>query len=148
MLDDRGLIPALHTFLKDFTATSGIRSHLTAFAGVERLDTDRRTTLFRIAQESLTNVVKHAHASRVDVDIQKLGNSVRMKIKDDGKSFQSSQVLKARGNKRLGLLGMRERLEMHGGSFEIESAPGKGTTIIATVPFEKSAGGGGVYGVR
>lgn len=57
-----------------------------------------------------------------------------MKIKDDGKSFSVESVLKARGRKRLGLLGMRERLEMAGGSFSVESAPGQGTTIIARIP--------------
>ncbi|HSY17701.1 MAG TPA: PAS domain S-box protein [Candidatus Acidoferrales bacterium] len=148
VLDDLGLIPALHTFLKGFTAESGIHAHLTAFAQVEQLSTDRRTVLFRVAQESLTNVAKHAKAGRVEVNIQKLGDGVCMKIKDDGKSFPAAQALKAKGRKRLGLLGMRERLEMHGGSFEIESAPGQGTTVIATIPFGKTAGGGTGNGAR
>ncbi|HEV2692146.1 MAG TPA: sensor histidine kinase, partial [Verrucomicrobiae bacterium] len=143
VLDDLGLIPALHTFMKDFTASSGIHARLTAFAQVEQLATDRRTVLFRIAQESLTNVARHAKAGRVEVTIQKLADGVCLKIKDDGKSFHASKALNAKGNKRLGLLGMRERLEMHGGTLVIESAPGKGTTIIATIPFGKNAGGGG-----
>ncbi len=133
VLDDLGLIPALHSFMKNFTARTGVHAHLTAFAGVEQLDTARRTVLFRVAQEALTNVARHAQASRVEVSIQKLPDGVCMKIKDDGKSFQVERVLRGKGSKRLGLLGMRERLEMVGGRFEVESAPGKGTTVTAQI---------------
>ena len=72
MLDDLGLIPALHSFVKLFSKRTRVRVHLTAFAGVEQLDTARRTVLFRVAQEALTNVARHAQASRVEVSIQKL----------------------------------------------------------------------------
>jgi signal transduction histidine kinase len=131
VLDDLGLIPALHSFMKNFTAQTGVRAHLMAFAGVEQLDTARRTVLFRVAQEALTNVARHAHASRVDVSIKNLPDGVCMKIKDDGKSFQVERLLHAKGSNRLGLLGMRERLEMVGGTFGVDSAPGKGTTVTA-----------------
>jgi len=134
VLDDLGLIPALLSFMKSFNKRTGVRTSLTAFAAVERLDTAKRTVLFRIAQEALNNVARHAHASRVEVSIQKLPDCICMKIKDDGKSFHVQQVLHAKGNKHLGLLGMRERLEMIGGSFGVESAPGKGTTIQAQIP--------------
>jgi len=137
VLDDLGLIPALHSFMKLFTARTGVRTHLTAFAGVEELDISRRTTLFRIAQEALTNVGRHAHASRAEVLIQKLPDGVCMKIKDNGKSFQVDRVL-LKGGKRLGLIGMRERLEMVGGHFEIESTPGQGTTITAQLPLDRT----------
>jgi signal transduction histidine kinase len=134
VLDDLGLIPALHSFMKSFTRRTGVRSSLTTFAAVEQLDTARRTVLFRIAQEALTNVARHAQASRVEVSIQKLRDRVCMKIKDDGKSFNVERVLHANGGKRLGLLGMRERLEMVGGKFDIESSPGKGTIVQAQIP--------------
>jgi signal transduction histidine kinase len=142
VLDDLGLIPALHSFMKLFTTRTGVRSHLTAFAGVEQLDTARRTVLYRVAQEALTNVGRHAQASRVEVSIKKLPEGICMKIKDDGKSFQVDRLLHGRGSKRLGLLGMRERLEMVGGHFDIESMPGKGTTIIAQIPPGKAVRGG------
>jgi PAS domain S-box-containing protein len=134
VLDDLGLIPALHTFMKSFTAQTGVRTHLTVFAGIEHLDTAGRTTLFRVAQEALTNVAKHAQASSVEVSIHKLPDCICMKIKDDGKSFHAQRLMKAKGGKRLGLLGMRERLEMIGGHFDVESAPGEGTTIQAQIP--------------
>ncbi len=135
VLDDLGLIPALHSFMKSFTTRTGVRTSLTAFTGLEKLNTAKRTVLFRVAQEALTNVARHAQASRVEVSIQKLRDRICMKIKDDGKSFDVERVLHLKGNGRLGLLGMRERLEMVGGSFAVESAPGKGTTIRAQIPF-------------
>jgi signal transduction histidine kinase len=133
VLDDLGLIPALHSFMKSFATRTGVRTHLTAFAGVEKLDTARRTVLFRIAQEALTNVSRHAQASRVEVNLQKTPDGICMKIQDDGKSFDVERVMHAKGGKRLGLLGMRERMEMIGGQLGIESAPGKGTTITAQI---------------
>jgi PAS domain S-box-containing protein len=143
VLDDLGLIPALHSFVKVFSKRTRILVHLKAFAEVEQIGIAQRTVLFRVAQEALTNVARHAHASRVEVSIQKLPDSVCMKIKDDGKSFQVDRVLHAKGSKRLGLLGMRERLEMVGGHFSVESVQGKGTTVIAQLPNGKARGGGG-----
>ncbi len=102
VLDDLGLIPALHSFMKSFTKRTGVRTSLTAFAAVEQLDTAKRTVLFRIAQEALNNVARHARASRVEVNIQKLPDCICMKIKDDGKSFKVERVLHAKGDKHLG----------------------------------------------
>ena len=135
VLDDLGLIPALHSFLKSFSEETGVRSSLTAFAGLEELSNAKRTVLYRVAQEALTNVARHAHASRVEVCVQKLPDAVRMRIKDDGKSFEVEKMWQARKSQRLGLLGMRERVEMVGGTFLIESAPGKGTAVITQIPF-------------
>jgi signal transduction histidine kinase len=137
VLDDLGLIPALHSFVKLFSKRTQIHVHLKAFADVEQLSNDQRTILYRVAQEALNNVSSHAEASRVDLSILKLAKCVCMKIKDDGKSFDMERVSKAKGRKRLGLLGMRERVEMVGGTFCVESAPGKGTTIQVEIPFGK-----------
>jgi PAS domain S-box-containing protein len=142
VLDDLGLIPALHSFVKIFSKRTKILVHLKAFAAVEQLDIAKRTVLFRVAQEALTNVARHAHASRVEVTIKKLPEGICMKIKDDGKSFQVDRVLNlnSKGRKRLGLLGMRERVEMVGGRFGIESVMGEGTTVIAQIPLGKPGG--------
>ena len=138
MLDEVGLIPTLHTFMKAFTSRTGIRAHLTAFAEVEQLGADLRTAFFRITQEALTNVARHAEASRVEVNILKTNGSVVLEIKDDGKSFHVKRVLNQKNKKpmRLGLLGMRERAEMLGGSFCIKSSLGKGTTVRAEMPIQ------------
>jgi signal transduction histidine kinase len=134
VLDDLGLIPALQSFIKDFTKETDIRVHFTAFAGVEQLNSTRRTVLYRVAQSALANVHKHAHASEVNVGIHKLPGAIRLEIHDNGKSFDLERVLFAKRHKRLGLLGSRERVEMIGGKFGVESAPGQGTTISAEIP--------------
>jgi signal transduction histidine kinase len=143
VLDDLGLIPALHSFVKSFAKRTHIHIDLTVFAAVEQLDGARRTVLYRVAQEALTNVAKHAQASRVKVSIQKLHGAARMEISDNGKSFSVERALHAKGNKRLGLLGMRERVEMVGGSFAVVSTPGKGTTVRALIPLANGRAGGG-----
>lgn len=135
VLDDLGLIPALHSYMKIFTKETGIRVSLTAFAGLEQLSNVKRTVLYRIAQEALINVVRHAQASRVDVLIEKRLANVILSIKDDGKSFDLQRVWQVGINKRLGLLGMRERAEMVGGTFAIESSPDHGTAIQVQVPY-------------
>lgn len=135
LLDDLGLIPALHSYMKGFAKRTGIRIRFTAVATVERLGNDKRTALYRVTQEALTHVAKHAHATRITVTIQRSQGVVRMEIHDDGKSFEAQRVSWAKGTKRLGLLGMRERMEMVGGSLTVQSTPGKGTTICAQIPF-------------
>ncbi|MEO8614394.1 MAG: sensor histidine kinase [Luteolibacter sp.] len=134
VLDDLGLIPALHSFMKNFTAHTGVRTHLTTIAGVEDLAAARRTALFRVAQEALTNVGRHAGATNVRIDIRKNASGVCVRIEDDGKSFDVKPFMTASGGKCHGLLGMRERLEMVGGSLLIESSPGKGTAVIIGIP--------------
>lgn len=135
MLDDLGLIPALYSHMTEFTKTTGIRASLTAFAGVEELSSVKRTTIYRIAQEALANIALHAKASCGKVVIEKIGEDVLMLITDNGKSFNVEQALHAEGAKRLGLLGMRERVEMIGGALALESEPGRGTTVKIQFPF-------------
>jgi PAS domain S-box-containing protein len=141
VLDDIGLIPALHTFMKGFNEETGIQVSLSAFAAVEHLEGDKRIVFFRIVQEALTNVARHAQASRVEVNIQKLNGAVCMKIKDDGKGLAAESARHGQKNKRLGLLGMKERLEMVGGQFTIQSVSGHGTTVTAEIPLGKARAG-------
>jgi signal transduction histidine kinase len=124
--------------MKDFTKRTGIHIRLTTFtpARIQELDNAKRTVLYRVAQAALTNVSQHAQADRVAVNFQKLRRGVRMEIHDNGKSFEVERVLFAKRNKRLGLLGMRERVEMVGGTFCVESTPGNGTTIRVEIPLD------------
>ncbi|MBN1505666.1 MAG: sensor histidine kinase [Sedimentisphaerales bacterium] len=140
-LDDLGLIPALHSYMRDFASQTGIPIRFASFTRgrTTLLDSAKRTVLYRVAQEALANVARHAQATLVKVSIQKLDGHIRMEIKDNGKSFQVQGVLPARKSKGLGLLGMRERVEMVGGRFTVESSPGKGTTIRAEIPFANGA---------
>jgi PAS domain S-box-containing protein len=138
MLDDLGLIPALHAYLEEFTKRTGVLSRLTAFAATEKASLATRTVLYRVAQEALSNVANHAQASHVHVYIEKRTDSVQMSITDDGRSFDVAQALRPQGMGRLGLLGMRERLEMVGGSFDVKSTVGVGTVITAQIPLSKA----------
>lgn len=134
VLDDLGLIPALHAFCQSLAARKKLKIRLTAYGRVETLASDKRTVLFRVAQEALNNVARHARATRVKVVISKIPGAIRMEIGDNGKSFPVRKVLLAK-TKRLGLVGMRERVEMVGGKLTIDSAPGHGTTVRAEIPF-------------
>lgn len=142
-LDDLGLFSVLHSYILDFAKQTGLSLHFTSFAQsrIAKLDSAKRTVLYRVAQEALANVAKHADASQVDVSIEKLRGVIRMEVKDNGKSFQVQDVLHSRRKGRLGLLGMRERVEMVGGSFSIESEPDKGTTVRAEIPFANGTRG-------
>jgi len=134
MLDDLGLGPALKSFTKDFSRRTGIDVRLKYLDAAERLTNDKRTALYRVAQEALSNVAKHAHASRVDMSIREESGDVVMEVADDGKAFDAESVRVVKRHRRLGLLGMKERVEMVGGRFSITSAPGKGTRVRAQVP--------------
>lgn len=134
VLDDLGLIPALQSYLKSFKDQTGLLVELTSFTGVEKLNGGAKTVLYRIVQESLANVVQHAQASRVKVRIMNRKKVVCMDVHDDGRGFDMHGVGAAESGKHLGLLGMRERVEMVGGTFCVESAPGKRTTIRVEIP--------------
>lgn len=137
VLDDLGLIPALETFLKGFKEQTGIQVSLSAFTTVEEMNSDERTVFYRVAQEAITNVARHARASHVAVTLQKLASTICMTIKDNGVGFPAKLLFSAAKKKRLGLLGMRERLEMIGGTFAIEAGLDKGTIVTALVPLRK-----------
>jgi signal transduction histidine kinase len=88
-----------------------------------------------VAQEALTNVVRHAHATVASLDIRQIPGAIQMEIGDNGQAFSVRKTLLSRNNKRLGLVGMKERIEMIGGTLTIESAAAKGTTVRAQIPF-------------
>ncbi len=137
VLDDLGLIPALHAYSKNLSERKKINIQMTAFGGVEAMGGAKRTVLFRVAQEALTNVARHANATQVKMSIKEISGAIRMEISDNGRSFQVGKTMLAGNNKRLGLIGMKERVEMVGGSLAINSAPGRGTTVCAEIPFSQ-----------
>jgi signal transduction histidine kinase len=134
MLDDLGLIPALEAYLADFSKQTGLEVSLRADASVEELGSIPRTVLYRVAQEALTNVVRHARASRVEVSLQKNNGSYCMVITDNGQGFVRDNTSTAKSSNRLGLLGMRERVEIIGGTFCVDSVPGQHTTVLVEIP--------------
>ena len=113
-----------------FAEQSGIRVDFHSALGELRLPSEVETTLYRVVQESLTNIVKHANAQNISVSIARRGPTVAAVIEDDGAGFDQRAVRE----EGVGLLGMRERLSFVDGRLEIESRPGAGTTIVAEVP--------------
>jgi signal transduction histidine kinase len=134
LLDDLGLIPALHSFINGMQDRTKIPIKLITIPQLQEIDVRKRTVFFRVAQEALTNVVRHAEAKMVQVVFKRRRKSVLMEIRDNGKSFDVQYVLLAKGKNHLGVLGMRERVEMVGGNFKIESNPGQGTLVSAEIP--------------
>lgn len=139
VLDDLGLNAALKSYIKEFTQQTKIPVHFVPIDGPEQLSDDQRTVLYRVAQAALTNVAQHAKAKQVSVSLTKSESAITMEIIDDGKGFNVERVLYAKRFKRLGVIGMRERVEMVRGQFTIKSAPGKGTGIQARIPYRKNS---------
>jgi signal transduction histidine kinase len=128
-LDDLGLRAALANYVKDWSNRVSIRAGLhTSGLLDERLPSEAETTLYRIAQEALNNVAKHARAQNVDVILERRQDHVLLIVEDDGVGFDPASM--ASTSHGFGLLGMQERAALVGGTLEIESAAGKGTTIL------------------
>src|SRR3954453_7036372 len=131
-LDDLGLRGALANFFQGWSARVGVPATLHSSGLLdERLPADAETALYRIAQEALTNVAKHARATNVEIVLERRGNQVQLVVEDDGKGLEVEADGSGRG---FGLVGMRERAALVGASLEIESSPGMGTTILVRMP--------------
>jgi signal transduction histidine kinase len=129
-LDDFGLVPALERLVETFQEQTGIEVIMEPQLGQERLPSEIETALYRIIQEALTNVVKHAQASRVSIVLSRRGSSVSAVFEDDGRGFAVDETRED----GLGLLGMKERLSLLDGRLQIESSSDGGTTLVAEVP--------------
>lgn len=133
-LDDLGLVPALRQYLKDYQTRTGIETDFAFYGNDRRYNPAFEVALFRLCQEALTNVAKHAGAARVWVTVETTGGQeIKLTVKDDGVGFDPSAV-KPEGNSKFGLVGMRERAELLSGSMEIQSAPGRGTKLVFLFP--------------
>lgn len=134
MLDDLGLGPSIEWYAQEFQTRTGISIETDVTEQELDLDHNRATALYRIFQETLTNVARHANATLVKTKLTVQDNTLTLEIADNGKGFDPVQV---RGKRSLGLLGMRERAEMAQGTLEIEGAPGQGTVITVHLPLEQ-----------
>jgi signal transduction histidine kinase len=138
MLDDLGLLPALQFLAQGVAARTGLDIHVdNALTG--RLAPALETALYRILQEGLTNIAKHAAATHVTLQVWHEGGTVHSLLRDDGAGFVVAQVVDRTGPRGLGLLGIQERLEALGGTLQITSAPGQGTTLQITLPVDPGA---------
>jgi signal transduction histidine kinase len=138
LLDDLGLVPALLGFAKEFGRRSGLKIVVSAPEESALLDGDRRTALFRVAQEALINVGRHARARNVRITLRRTAEGVRLEIWNDGTAFDVEKIQRSRTGRRLGLLCMRERMEMVGGTLSIRSSPEVGTTVRAEAPLPEN----------
>ncbi|MGC9336367.1 MAG: GAF domain-containing sensor histidine kinase, partial [Anaerolineae bacterium] len=134
MLDDLGLVPAMEWQLQEFQKRSGIRSRFTSNVEDVALGAEETITLFRILQETLTNVARHAAATRVEVSLDEEQGYVCLRVQDNGRGITASEV---NGSKSFGLLGMRERVLLRSGDFDIQGTPGQGTTLVIKLPLVK-----------
>jgi two-component system, NarL family, sensor histidine kinase UhpB len=127
-LDDHGLVPALASQVGDFGERTGIRSSFRRHGAIPPLSDEEQLVIYRVTQESLSNVAQHAGATHVDVELSFVGRTM-LRVRDDGGGFRPT----FNGRARLGLSGMRERALLVGGSLTVFSEPGEGTTIELTM---------------
>lgn len=140
-LDDLGLSAAVHQFVNLWSSRSKIRADV-QLVGMDRgrLPQNLETIIYRIVQEALTNVAKHAHARHVSIIIQQRPDYFTLIVEDDGIGFNANLLEYSVANEQLGLLGMRERLAAVGGTLEIETTLAHGTTLFVRVPAEATRG--------
>lgn len=131
-LDDLGLVSALSDYVTTWSSHFGVEGAFEASAAADlRLPRDIETVLYRVVQEALTNVGKHAHARRAAVSLLRDGDALVLTVRDDGVGFDAAQPVERRG---VGLLSMSERAALVGGAARIDSTPGQGTTVLVRVP--------------
>jgi signal transduction histidine kinase len=133
MLDDLGLVPALQWQAREVSKRSGVWVKVDAGPVSEELPEEHKTCVYRIVQEALHNIVQHAGARNVGVTVRQEQDRLRLTIEDDGKGFN------AREERGMGLLGIEERVSYLGGSFQVESEPGRGTSLRVVLPLENAA---------
>jgi signal transduction histidine kinase len=128
-LDDLGLRAALANYIEDWSQRVRVHAELHSSGLLDdRLPSEAETTLYRIAQEALTNVARHSRATRVDVILERRGDQVVLIVEDNGVGFDPARTTSQR--RGFGLLGMQERAALVGGTLQTESQPGKGTTVL------------------
>jgi two-component system sensor histidine kinase UhpB len=128
-LDDHGLVPAIDAQLKRFAARTGIEARLHTEGEVTGLGDDVHTAIYRVAQEALANVARHAGATAVEVTLSTNGGRAELMVRDDGKGFDPASV----NGDGLGLKGMSERARLVGGELDVRSTPGSGTTVTLRI---------------
>ncbi len=135
LLDDLGLAAAIEWQAEEFQNRTGIKCHVTAIPEEITLDEKLSTALFRIFQETLTNVTRHSHATRVKVNLRQKATKIELRVEDNGKGITEKQISSP---KSFGFIGMRERVYPWGGEVKIIGTSGKGTTVIVNIPLKSN----------
>lgn len=140
VLDHMGLRPALEWQLQEFQTRTKVECQFTSSLDSIHLDAERSTALFRILQEALTNVARHAHATRVEASLGEDDDHLVLQVRDNGRGISEEQIS---GTGRFGLLGMRERAHVFGGDVVVRGSPGQGTVVTVRIPVNRSKEGDG-----
>ena len=135
VLEERGLMPALREAVTRFGIEQSVQTDLVGTLP-RPMSSDLETLAYRVVQEALTNAAKHARAGRVVVSVETTATSLRVEVEDDGRGFDSAMTREFLRQGRVGLASMRERVELANGTFVIRSSPGRGTSIVATLPVD------------
>jgi two-component system sensor histidine kinase UhpB len=136
-LDDLGLAAALRSHLDRQAGVAGLAPHFDADEAPQDIEPDTETACFRVAQEAINNVLRHARAHNLWVRLFVAGGRLALSVRDDGRGFDLDGVRqRAASGASLGLVGMEERIALAGGSFELRAAPGQGTVLLATFPLQ------------
>ncbi|AEG59936.1 sensor histidine kinase [Desulforamulus ruminis] len=138
VLDDLGLIPALKRYMEDYKVQNGIHVEFVFFGNERRLNASLEVSIFRMIQEALTNVKKHAQASNVIIKMELKSKRINVYVKDNGCGFNRELTKPREDGSGYGLIGMRERLQLLEGDLTISSAPGKGTEVSFWIPIENN----------
>ena len=131
VLDSAGLLAAIEWQAHQFETQTGIRCQVQSSVGDTLWDQDLNTAFFRIFQETLTNVIRHANATEVKVRLAEQGKSFVLMVKDNGRGVSEAEIHKTNS---IGLLGMRERAALLGGEVRLRGEPGRGTTVTVRIP--------------
>lgn len=135
ILDDLGLVPAIRWYARSNLEEVGVQVDFSNHTEVLRLPSHLETTLFRVAQEAVSNILRHAEAKRVSIRLSQDLGQICLEIKDDGRGFDVARTAdEAVSRKHLGLMGIQERMSLVGGEVEIDSAPGEGTRLQVSAP--------------
>jgi len=131
LLDDIGLVAAIEWQAEEFQKRTEIKTDVAARTNYVGLAEEKRTAIFRIFQETLTNVARHADASRVSICLRKRAKSLELEVRDNGRGITEEQIA---DHHALGIMGIQERVRMMGGKVQINGAPDKGTKVLVTIP--------------
>jgi len=140
-LDDLGLIPALSAYARNRLQEAGVAVEAHLERPAQRLDSDVETTVFRIAQEAVNNISRHAAAEHAIIRLSQRDGTLELNVEDDGVGFDPDQVTASEKGEGLGLMGMKERAALVGGALELVSKPGRGTSINVRIPLRVGMAG-------
>jgi two-component system, NarL family, sensor kinase len=140
MLDDLGLGPTLRWLTRTLQEKTGVAIELRLEGDEARADPAVETIVYRLVQEALTNVVKHAAARSAAVTVSKEAGRIRVRVEDQGRGFEPAQILSSAEEAGLGVRGMRDRVHFFNGRFKVRSAPGAGTVVEAEIPLPQPPG--------